>query len=57
MIGINMSMPDNCYKCPFNDREDLCYIDGTYAIADLMTKPHWCPLIEIKEGGEHNNVT
>ena len=48
MIGIDMNMPKNCLECPFNDKEDLCYIDGTYAISDLKVKPHWCPLIDMK---------
>ena len=47
MIGIDISMPTICSECQFNDGEDLCYIDGTYAIIDMQTKPSWCPLIDL----------
>lgn len=50
MIGIDISMPTTCRECQFNDGEDLCYIDGTYAITDMKIKTSWCPLIDIDKG-------
>ena len=51
MIQIDMKMPESCKECRFFDKEDLCYIDDTYAISDeqIKTKPKWCPLIDVPE--------
>ena len=43
----NKQAPDRCRDCEHFDGEDLCYLDGHYAISDEQIdeeKPYWCPL-------------
>lgn len=46
MIVIDMDMPKSCEKCKFFDGEDMCYVDGTYAInpSRISVRPSWCPI-------------
>ena len=46
MIVIDMDMPKSCEKCEFFDGEDMCYIDGTYALnpSRISVRPSWCPI-------------
>ena len=63
MVVINdMSMPENCVKCPFSDGT---FSNGVMALhcvtntgramyapdlIDRTDRPKWCPLCEKKEG-------
>ena len=46
MIVIDMDMPKSCEKCKFFDGEDMCYVDGTYALnpSRISVRPSWCPI-------------
>lgn len=46
MIVIDMDMPQSCEKCGFFDGEDMCCIDGTYALnpSRISVCPSWCPI-------------
>ena len=46
MIVIDMDMPKSCEKCEFFDGEDMCYVDGTYALnpSRISDRPSWCPI-------------
>ena len=46
MIIIDMDMPQSCEKCEFFDGEDMCCIDGTYALnpSRISVRPSWCPI-------------
>jgi len=46
MIVIDMDMPKSCEKCKFFDGEDMCYVDGTYALnpSRISVRSSWCPI-------------
>ena len=44
MVILDIKYPHCCSECELFDGEDLCYGDGTFAIADENVKPKWCPI-------------
>ncbi|MBR3349993.1 MAG: hypothetical protein IKG55_07955 [Solobacterium sp.] len=47
MIGIKMSMPDECHKCPFYLGGFVCSL--TLDITPIEDRPEWCPLIDLEQ--------
>lgn len=44
MVILDMKYPKNCAECDLCYKDDLCNVDGTYAIGDIYSKPSWCPI-------------